>query len=294
MSRKPNTDFVPAIDKSLLERLRSDDNWMLDFTAENIAAFNRMLGALPSNYPWEFMTAEAFRQIASKLKTEEELYRLYWSDMLGQIEAFGVTTGWRLAEIARSAVWAIRRNDPLCAAIMARAALETTSSYAWLQTEIRPALDQIAQGDAPTQIKYEENGVTKDLEDKLLKVVFASRSADAEDFYNPTNIVTVVEKIARKIPHQAPIAETYFSLCEVAHPNFYGRSIYLTAVETIDIPGHENRTISMNHGAAALAVIADTVTALSWSMGTFPRSCAALQSSIGKMLAHVKRVTARG
>ncbi len=290
MAPKPNPIFVPPIEKSLLKRLHTPDNWMLDSVVENIDRFNKLLNSVPRNYPWEFMSAEAFQRIGSSRGSAAALYRHYWHDMLGQIEAFSVMSAWRLGEISRSAVWALRRGDVVCAAIMSRAALETAASYAWLQSEIRPALEQVALGDAPTLVKYEENRVLKDLEDKLLKVVFASRAPDAEKFYNPTNIVTIIKKIAEKVPHQEAVAGIYFELCEVAHPNVQGRSLYITAVQPISGPGHEKRTLSMNHGPAAIDILRHSITALSWSTGTFSRSCVVLQDAVRKMLSHLDRV----
>lgn len=290
MAAKSNPLFVPPIEKSLLKRLHTPDNWMLDSATENIDHFNKLLNSVPRNYPWEFMSADAFQRIGSSLGTAAALYRHYWHDMLGQIEAFSVMSAWRLAEISRSAVWALRRGDVVCAAIMSRAALETAASYAWLRTEIRPALEQVAQSDAPTLVKYEENGVIKDLEDKLLKVVFASRAPGADEFYNPTNIVTIIEKIAKQIPDQEAIANIYFELCEIAHPNMRGRSLYITAVQPLGGPGHEKRMLSMKHGPATIEILRHSIAALSWSTGTFSRSCVALQDSVRKMTSHLDRV----
>jgi hypothetical protein len=291
--------FVPPVDKSLLKRLNAPDNFFFDTVKENIDAFNKLLSSVPRKYSWDYMTADAFREVSGQLaKTRpdgsavNEVYRLYWTDMLGQIEAFSVMNAWRLGEIARSTVWAIRRSDVLTAAVMSRAALETAAAYAWLQTEIRPAIEQAAAADTLTQIKYDDQGVTKDLEEKLLKVVYASRLKDSEPFYNPTNIVTIIEKIAKKIPQQEIISETFHLLCEVAHPNWAGRSIYITHTIPGRIPGYEQRTISSDHGADAHVILQASVTALSWATGTFSRSCVAFQAALAKMTEHVKRVSA--
>ena len=88
MATKSNPLFVPPIEKSLLKRLHNPDNWMLDSVAENIDHLNKLLNSIPRNYPWEFMSAEAFQRIGSSLGSATALYRHYWHDMLGQIEAF--------------------------------------------------------------------------------------------------------------------------------------------------------------------------------------------------------------
>ena len=100
---------------------------------------------------------------------------------------------------------------------MARAALETAASYAWFGTKFRAALDQL--------IDNNMMGIIDDLEDELLKTLFASRVADVEKFYNPTNIVTIVGHITKKVPHHESVGVCYEILCEVAHPNMLGRSI---------------------------------------------------------------------
>lgn len=156
----------------------------------------------------------------------------------------------------------------MCAAIMSRAALETAASYAWLQTEIRPALEQVAQGDAPTLVKYEENGVLKDLEDKLLKVVFASRAPDAENFYNPTNIVTIIEKIAKKVPHQEAVAGIYFELCEVAHPKHAGTVSLHHRSAAHERARSRKANVVDESRASSDRYTATLITALSWSTGT--------------------------
>ena len=298
MAGKAKLLYIPPIETSLLKRLHAPDNLFSNTTNENIEAFNKLLATMPKNYIWDSLTSDAFGELVGSFKAKlpgaqamNAVYRLYWHDMLGQIEAFSIMTAWRLGEIARSTAWAIRRNDVICASVTSRAALETAAAYGWLQTEIRPTLDQIAAAEMPTFFKYDDQGLTKDLEDKLAKVVYASKMKGAEPFYNPTNIVTIIDKIAKKIPGQEAMSDTYGLLCEVAHPNWAGRSIYVTLVEPdVMIQGREKRTISSSHGPAALVILQASVTALSWAVGTFSRSCVALQATINKMPDHLKRV----
>jgi hypothetical protein len=85
-----------------------------------------------------------------------DAYRLAWLDILDQGEAFGLLSAYRLTELVSSAVWAIRRNDPLCTAIMARAALETSACYVWFQMKMRPGIDA-AIGKSVAEAKREFN-----------------------------------------------------------------------------------------------------------------------------------------
>jgi hypothetical protein len=296
MAAKSKAHFVPPLDTVLLKRL-AGDNWLLGRANDNIAALNKLLQTIPPRYTWQFLTADAFGQIAKSrtqalpaAKAMIEMYRLYWDDMLSQIEAFSIMSAWRLADLVRSAVWAVRRNDVLCAPIMSRAALETTAAYSWLQAEIRPSLEKVAEGDTMNLVKYHDQGEVKDLEDKLVKVIHASRLRDQEDFYRATNITTIINKIADKIPEQRIVGDTYSVLCEVAHPNWAGRSIYITEAKPSTVAGHELRTISSQHGPSANIIVRESITALSWSAGTYRLSCVALQGAIEKMVAHLKKV----
>src|SRR6266849_6587714 len=106
MSGKSKPHFVPPIDLSLLKRLHTPNSWILDRTTENIDWFNKVLSGTPRNYTWESLTAEAFKELGSSLARKlpaheamNEIYRLYWHDMLGQIEAFSIMSAWRLGEI---------------------------------------------------------------------------------------------------------------------------------------------------------------------------------------------------
>jgi len=198
-------------------------------------------------------------------------YRLAWQDMVEQVQAFGMLSTLRLTELVASAVWATRRNDPLCAAIMARAALETTASYARFQTMMRPAIEGAFGKFA------ERNLVFGSLETELLKTLWASRLEDAEKFYNPTSIVTIIDKITAKTPGQEDVGPCYYLLCEVAHPNMLGRSLYLSEQDGQTI-------ISRNRGPSIEVIEEACLLALSWAAGTLPLSLTAMQEACRRLM----------
>ena len=98
----------------------------------------------------------------------------------------------------------------------------------------------------------------KPLEEYLLKTVFASRLPTTEDFYKPTNIVTIIQRVA-KSPGQEFVCPAYEILCEVAHPNFLGRSLYLLDVEPGQHEGDEMRTIGPGIGPTGQRIVGATV-----------------------------------
>src|SRR4029077_2782135 len=115
-------------------------------------------------------------------------------------------------------------------------ALETSACYAWFQTKMRPGIDA-AKGKLAERIIVDFGP----LEVELLKTLWASRLEDVEAFYNPTNIVTIIDHITKKVPDQEDVGPCYRLLCEVAHPNMLGRSIFVSDQNGQTI-------ISRNHG----------------------------------------------
>jgi hypothetical protein len=270
MARIAHRIHIPNLDPKFVAERNSEGNWLVTRFIENIDTLNKLASNLPKSLPWDHKTADEFKAMVIRTPDPNQQLKLWWEDMLNQIQAFGLMSAWRLTEVVSSAVWAIRRNDPICAAIMARAALETVASYAWFSTKVRPAIDSLVENN---QIGYVE-----DLEDELLKTLFASR-IETETFYHPTNIVTVIGHITKKVPHQEDVGRCYETLCEVAHPNMLGRSIYLS---------EENGrvVISRTRGPSVVHIEHATLLALSWASGTLPRSLTEMQATGRRALEH--------
>jgi hypothetical protein len=271
MARTANRIHIPNLDPKFVRDRNPCGNWVVERFNENISLLDELAGNLPKRLTWRWRTVEQFKAEVDRLyglRRDLDAYRLYWRDMLDQVQAFGLLSAWRLTELVSSAVWAIRRNDPLCAAIMARAALETSASYAWFQTKVRPGIDAVIGRDQ--LVKNEQ------LEDEILKTLWASRLEDAEAFYNPTNIVTIIGHITKKVPHQEDVGGCYAILCEVAHPNMLGRSIFLSEQDGQTV-------ISRQRGPSATVIEYASLLALSWAAGTLPRSLTPMQDTCFRM-----------
>ena len=96
-----------------------------------IGQLNELGNRLPKRYGWRFRTVAAFRaeqaRVAKTATDALPLNTLYWRDMLGTCEAYSLMSTWRMIEIARSGVWALTRQDIVCAALLARSALESAA-----------------------------------------------------------------------------------------------------------------------------------------------------------------------
>ena len=278
MTRTAQRIHIPNLDPKFVRDRNSNGNWLIARLNENISSLDKLARNLPVSLPWCQRTVDQFKTEFDQLLALGRPmagYRLAWQDMLDQVQAFGLLSAWRLIELVSSAVWAIRRDDPLCAAIMARAALKTAANYAWFQAKVRPAIDAV--------IGKEEMIIDLGaLEEELLKTLWASRLEEAEKFLNPTNIVTIIGHITKKIPDQEDVGTCYGLLCEVAHPNMLGRSLFLSEKGGQTI-------ISRKRGPTAIIIEHSSMVALSWAAGTLPRSLTAMQNTCVRMKEDLER-----
>lgn len=279
MVRAAKRIHIPNLDPKFVRDRNPDGNWVVKQFNENVSMLDELVGNLPRSLPWHPRTVEQLKAETNRLYDlgrPLDAYRLAWQDILDQVQAFGLLSTWRLTELVSSAVWAIRRNDPLCAAIVARAALETSASYAWFQSKVRPSIDDVIGKDQI--VAFEQ------LEDEILKTLWASRLEETGDFYNPTNIVTIIGHITRKVPNQGDVKAYYDVLCEVAHPNFLGRSIFLSEQEGTTV-------ISRIRGPTAAIVEQASLFALSWAAGTLPLSLTPMQATCVRMMRDLDRIS---
>jgi hypothetical protein len=143
MAKPADVIQIPNLDKEFVARRNRDGHWLLGRFHENIILMNKLAGSLPRKMPWQVYSVEGHNAVVSALQEKGllgEAYRFHWQEMLDHIQAFGLLSAWRQTELASSAMWALRRNDPLCAALLSRAAIETTAKYAWFMSQFRPPL----------------------------------------------------------------------------------------------------------------------------------------------------------
>lgn len=274
--------LVPPFPKEILSIIATVDDLVLLSVNENIEFLNKLMGSIPQPYRWRFRTVDAFKAEATQLietgANPTEINKLYWEDTLNNCEAYSVMSICRLIELARSAVWAVARKDIVCAALIARAALENTVQY----VDAARTITATIMKSILDQSFIEDNAPNDELEDYLLKTVFASRLPDVEDYYKPTNIMTIIDRIA-KSPGQSVVKDHYNFLCEIAHPNFVGRSVYILDTKIGSRAGDEIRTLGIGSGNNSVDILISTVWAVSWAVGTQCSATQLMQSSIGSV-----------
>ena len=285
--------LVPALPREIWEALLPSENPFVAQANQMIGQLNELGNRLPRRYGWRFRTVAAFQAEQARVaKTSTDalpLNALYWRDMLATCEAYALMSIWRMIDIARGGIWALVRQDLVCAALLARSALESGAQFVdaarTISATIGDPLDRTNPHnilDATTDLRRSVL-LCKPLEEYLLKTVFASRLPNAEDFYRPTNIVTIIQRIS-KSPGQEFVLPTYETLCEVAHPNFLGRSLYVLDVEPGQHEGEEVRTIGPGIGPTAPRIVAPTVAGLAWACGTQVSAFKLMSDTIQAML----------
>ena len=279
MTKRNNSSplFVPGLPNSYIEKHKEGDGY-IETVNQNIRSFNKLVGMLPTTYRWHFRTVEAFRTEMKNLEKRRAspgmINRFYWTDALGSCQAYTVMSVWRMVELSRSTVYALRKKDSVAAAIIARSAMENVAQYLDTARTIAATFDRMNSCD------FSQHVITsKDIEELILKTVFASRLKDSEDYYKPINIVTIINRIS-KIQTQNRVLEQYSKLCEVTHPNFLGRSVYLSSMEPGTREGDEIREISLSQGPSSFQITSTTIWVLSWAMATQVSSADLMQSSL--------------
>lgn len=220
---------------------------------------------------------------------------LYWRDQLGNWEAYSLMNTLRVIDLARSCVWALARQDALCATLVARSALETAAAFVDTARTVSATISGPTTERKPSAILDPAVDlrwtvvVNNPLEQYSLKTIFASRLPESETVYNPTNIVTIITRIS-KTWAQGFVLRTYEVLCEAAHPNMLGRTLYLHGSESGPWEGNELRTLGPGNGPTWRFLAGHIVAALSWACGTQVSAFNLMAETIGAVIGRLKAV----
>lgn len=263
--------------------LSTSDEFMLRRLPTAIDDINMIAKSLPDPYHWHFKTADAFHaevaELASLKRTNDikDLNALYWRDTIANIEAYTVTAVWRMIDICQAAFRSLDEDNIVPASILARSAFESAIQFVNDARTISSTLDDACKTDL-----YNHLVTSKELEHFLLKTVFSSRSAGSEEIYKSTNILTVIDKIA-KLAKDDSIKTQYELLCELTHPNFLGRSVYLVGREKGVREGDEVRIVSHENGVNSEAILELALWTLCWAIEAQGKSFHLIRQSISEI-----------
>jgi hypothetical protein len=296
----PNkVDPIPPVPKEVLRHILPCDNPFVTDADGMIGRLNALSGTLPRRYGWRYRTAEGMRaevaEIGATATDVLPLNALYWRDQLGNWEAYSLMNTLRVIDLARSCVWALARQDALCASLLARAALETAAAFVDAARTVSATISGPTTERKPSRILdpaidlRTTSVISEELELYSLKTIFASKLPEIETIYNPTNIVTIITRIS-KVRAQEFVLPTYGVLCEAAHPNLLGRTLYLHGAEPGPRSGNELRTLGPGSGLTWHFLAEPIVAALSWACATQVSAFNLMSETIGLVIARLKTV----
>jgi len=299
MSASSKTDPIPRLPKEILRRLRASKNPFVTDADGMIGRLNDLSKKLPRRYGWRHRTVEAFNvEVATIESTATDalpVNALYWKDQLGNWEAYSLMNTLRVIDLARSCIWAIAREDAVCASLLARSTLETAAAFADAARTVSASITGPTTQSKPSPVLDPAVDlrttcvISEELERISLKTIFASRLPESETIYSPTNIVTIIARIS-KILGQDFVLPTYGVLCETAHPNMLGRALYIHGSEPGPWKGNELRTLGPGNGPAWHFLLEPIVAALSWGCAAQVSAFDLMAKTIGTVLGRISAV----
>ena len=289
MSAPNKADLIPPVPKEVLRRILPSDNPFVTDANGMIGRLNTLSGNLPRRYGWRYRSADGYKAeldgIVATATDALPINALYWRDQLGNWEAYSFMNTLRVIDLTRSCVWALAREDPVCASLLARAALETAAAFVDAARTVNKTIKNSLLDPA---VDLRTTGViSSELEQYSLKTIFASRLPESETIYNPTNIVTIITRIS-KIRDQEFVLPTYGVLCEAAHPNMLGRSLFVHGSERGPCEGNELRTLGPGIGPTWHFLAGHVVAALSWACACQVSASTLMAEIIGEASARLK------
>jgi hypothetical protein len=279
--------FIPNLSDSAIERAKQFGSGFASCVNSSIKQFNELAEALPVEYQWVRMSDETFsdhiKQITSD-DSENKVARIndiYWSDLLRQLESLMVMNCWRASDLARLAANLINRDELGVAAIISRSSLENSAFFLHASRKVLAIVDELRKQD------FRESVVAgQEIEDFVTSAVFGSGKESKETDHNVAfNVLSAIRSIEKSYEKKnvEGIEEHYDVLSEVVHPNFTGRALYIHSDVKLENEGTYLTKICQSQGRLNDHILAASVAALSWAMGSQVSACDLMSGSIKTM-----------
>lgn len=176
---------------------------------------------LPPKYGWRVVSVvETFKKQLSKIADKatsaeivyDKLNRIYWHQMARNLEAYGLMTYWRSAELFRSAIKLLNEKEILAPAIISRSLLELGAIIIKNSNVIHETLK-----DALT---LKKGLITSNELEKLVnRLIWGSKVV--RPAVEPINSKEYRDFISKN-PNASELPEVYKFLCDLTHPNALG------------------------------------------------------------------------
>jgi hypothetical protein len=277
-TQKTSTLLIPD---EIIENLKSKNVWGSQVN-RSVEKFEDYMKSFPNELEWKVQTPEAFNTALNLLRennaTAFEMNKLYFDDIINSLEAYTAMMLWRNAELIQDSIVALQAGRFVSCCVTARSLLEGVVQY----------LDFSRTSTATLEPVFSENFfdglvVSTEFEQILVKTVFASRDPNVDAIFNPTNILTVINKRIAKIKGMKELPERYGNLCEVSHPNFLGLSTYMKSGKPSWVAGETNWKVSSSSGKSSIEALDHALWAISWAAATQVSSAELMMDTINRL-----------
>jgi hypothetical protein len=258
MSEMPKfADWLKTLSTSSKHPFVRDSEKMIQY-------FFELEKKLPPRYGWRVTSVEAFQKQLSRITGKassakidyEVVNRLYWHDMARNLEAYGLMTYWRSAELLRSAIKLLNEKEILAPAIISRSLLELGAIIIKNSNVIHRTLK-----DALTLRK----GVitSNELEELVVRLIWGSKVVSQA--VKPINSKEYRDFVSKN-PNASELPEVYKFLCDLTHPNALGNARFWGSSVINNKDGSKTVTIQRDAESALTKEIREKILwALGWS-----------------------------
>lgn len=258
-SMPPNSPAYQIYAEWLRNHCRDNDDEIVRSSSQVICGYLNLCDEIPSEHRWRFSGAEALqRQYAIASDDPARMTRVYWGDLISDVESYSTVTMWRGAELMKSSISLLNTLDIVASAVLVRAHLELACGYLWHANELDKYFNEVS---FPRGKFVFSTALSK----KVIKMLWGSRHGKVGESIKQTNVMTYIQKLAKN-KHAGPLEENYGFLCDVAHPNFIGNARYWSFVEKTNDDGSEELVLNQKSADTAAMEIANKVVwAAAWS-----------------------------
>lgn len=277
----------PRLSEEMADFCRRSTNEFTRLTPDWVAGYFELDGAMPDNYGWRMSDVASIQRQIAGLKDYREINRVFWEDQARNVEAYATMTFWRGSEILKASLRSLNVGEVVTPAILVRSLLELASTYLFNANTIEKFFSDI-QFPPHTRVASEE------FAERVVKMIWGTRIGDPEPCINQTNILTIIQKLAKN-PKVAELLPKYEFLCEVAHPNVIGNSRYWSHIERQNPDGSNSATMSRHaRGDHANEILEATMWGLGWSAGSLRNSFILVRNGLAQLLSKLPKFRRSG
>lgn len=186
----------------------------------------------------------------------ELVNHLYWHDMARNLEAYGLMTYWRGAELLRSVIKLLNEKQVLAPAVISRSLLELGACIIMYGNIIHENVKTILMP---------KIGIitSSELEELVVKLVWGSKVYPSA----PKPIESrEYRKFVSENPNASELPEIYSFLCDLAHPNALGNARFWESSVSENDDGSKTVIIERDAESVLTEEIREkTLWALGWS-----------------------------